>query len=489
MLREYYKTDHEMPPAHNCPLLRYHGCLFYVPVIICILSAIIFPVNMIAQIGNFSPYVIQRGPPFYWPSQMPFYIPSGVPSFMPASPSFYNPPFGFQTPFLSHIPASYPMQPFRGYSMSVRSNIYPSGWIPSYAPQPFYQPPSFPGGGYYAPPIGMSYPFYAPLTPPGFPNTFSNPVNRLPNSFTPEGNDPLPRPKDLLEYPIPDDVPESRKEAIKEALDWIFRNPSPVQTSALEAGEEIMLFYQLYRLAHTQDAKDLVREYIRIKIKEVVNSGRLENPTPGEVTVLIPVCEIMVKLGLSLFDYHSFINQKVYSNPDTFTSPYRIWNSTVLEKMGFPIPIPVMQLVNEGGIITELRSGQLMNMLESPTTDPKAIMQRFYAITHEILPLGNFGETHVTLLQPNDIILLQNLVARGILYYLEHFDLDLIGELAISAHMLGLQDETLLNEAFESIMDHQLEDGSFGTVDRYIHSGRSNPLRHFVFVGIWALIQ
>jgi hypothetical protein len=160
---------------------------------------------------------------------------------------------------------------------------------------------------------------------------------------------------------------------LKKALDWIFENTTDLRyTSALEIGEEIILFYQLYRRAQTEKARDFCKNFINFRIKQIVDSGRLNNPTSGEITVFLPMCEIMLKLGLSLFDHKSFINQKVLSNSEIFSPGYDIWNVSILERLGFYPPIPLISLIPNGSIATEFQSGNLFRLMDSPNTDKMA---------------------------------------------------------------------------------------------------------------------
>ena len=413
---------------------------------------------------------------------------------------FYNPPRGNN--FLrTSFPVSNNFQGLADFRYSVPFG--PSSFVP-FSFQPLserlfsspqsnlnfqsYQPLFRAGEGYsgFSPPPVFPY----PITPsPPFSNMPLSYGRTNQNQFS-SSQRGLPQPENYTEYPIPYDVPESRKRVIKKALDWIFENPASLQNKmSVEVGEEIMLFYQLYRRAGAQDAKELCRNYIAARISEVVNTGRLGNPTWGEITILLPMCEIMVNLGLSLFDYRFFIRQKLLSNPDTFTPTYAIWNSSILERLGFYPDVPLTHLVQTGAILTEYRTGQLMDMMQVPDGDKDMIMQRFYIITHEIFPLTSFGDSPMALLEPLENSFLQDFIAEALVYFLENPDLDLLSELVISAHMIGLEDKTLLDTAYQFIMDQQETDGSFGDIPRLIEMGRSSAARHGVFVAVWALIQ
>lgn len=300
----------------------------------------------------------------------------------------------------------------------------------------------------------------------------------------------LPMPQTSLEYPIPNDIPQARQTALKDAIEWILENPTPLaNNTAVEVGEEIMLFYQLYRRAGAQEAKDYCKEYIAVRIQEIVNSGKFNNPTQGELTVFVPISQIMSALGLSLFDYRSFILEKVLSNPETYSPTHKMWNTSILERLGFHPSIPLVQLVSQGSIAKEYETGQLMYLMDAPNADELLIMGRFYDIAHEIIPLSNFGETPITLLSDQKMAFLKTLIHRGIRFFIDHPDFDILSELLICANMIELDDQLLLEQAYNYILSQQMEDGSFGTNPRLTEMGRSNPARHLVFVAVWALIQ
>jgi hypothetical protein len=417
------------------------------------------------------------------------------------------PPFGsfFQYPHSAPYPQN-PWNPF--FFPSVTGNRFffnPSAPYPypierqSLMPNPatFFSVPSF----------FNSYESF-------FPNRFNNVLT--PNSFTPfyqsfqpsplpytmpwapiipqnltifQNISPFPRPEKPSEYPIPEEIPQERVKTLKKALDWIFDNTTDLRnTSALEIGEEIILFYQLYRRAQSQEAKDFCKRFINFRIKQIIDSGKLINPTGGEITVFLSMCEIMLKLGPSLFDYRSFINNKVLSNSEIFNPGYDIWNASSLERLGFYPPVPLASLIPNGSIVTEFQTGNLIRLMDSPGTDIFPIWSQCSDIIHEIFPLTNFGETPIMMITPDQITFLKHLIAKGILFFIQTNDLDMISELLICANMIDLNDQSLLDVAYQYIIDNQTADGSFGDILRFTQMGRSNASRHTVYVAVWAMI-
>jgi hypothetical protein len=88
----------------------------------------------------------------------------------------------------------------------------------------------------------------------------------------------------------------------------------------------------------------------------------------------------------------------------------------------------------------------------------------------------------------DQITFLKHLVAKGINYFIEADDLDMVGELLICANMIDLNDQSLLDVAYQFIIENQTVDGSFGEIVRFIEMGRSNASRHTVYVVVWAMI-
>lgn len=474
-------------------LIRIGFVFSFFAILIFLYAKPFFVPNACAQGVYYPPgYGIQQG---FTPFGLPFYpsFNSIYPAIYPGNflgQSFPTPFYGPQgytrfTPSISFAPQPGP-QPFSGWSYPIQQpfplNVYtPSGFTP-------YQfLPSQGWGNAWGnsfPPLSTSFPYPALVYEGlGYPGQRSN-------STPSQDVSPLPRPKTLSEYPIPEDIPQKRKTALKDALDWIFNNPAAfTNNSAVEIGEEVMLFYQLYRRASEQEARDLCHEYIATRIKEIVDYGALNNTASGEISVLVPICDIVAKLGLFLFDYRAFINEKVLFNPGTYTPTHKIWNSSILEALGFYPPTPLTHLVSQGSIVAEFTSGQLLQLMDSPNADERFIMSRFYDIAHEIIPLAGFGEKPITILDAQQVSFLKNLITRGLHYFLGNPDIDILSELLICANMIDLADQALINEAYEYILDQQVADGSFGDISRLIEIGRSSPARHGVFVAVWALIQ
>ncbi|MGA1839320.1 MAG: DUF6895 family protein [bacterium] len=272
-------------------------------------------------------------------------------------------------------------------------------------------------------------------------------------------------------------------------MDWIFENTTDLtSTTASEIGEEIILFYQLFRRAQSQEARDFCRKFIDFRIKQIVDSGRLNNPTPGETTVFLNVTEIMLKLELSLFDYKSFINQKVLTNPEIFNPGFDIWNVSILERLGFNPPAPLISLIPDSSIVEEFQSGNLIRLLDYQGTDIILIRALFSYIIHEIFPLTGFGETPLMMITPDQKEFLKYLIDKGIIYFIQADDLDMVGELLICANMIDINDQSLMETAYQFIIDNQIADGSFGEIQRFIEMGRSNASRHTVYVAVWAMI-
>lgn len=331
--------------------------------------------------------------------------------------------------------------------------------------------------------------FYQFLPYSSVPYMIPRNTNIAQNLLIPQNISPFPGPEESSEYPIPEDISPERKKALKKALDWIFENTTDLTgTTASEIGEEIMLFYQLYRRAQSREARDFCRKFIDFRIKQIVDSGKLNNPTPGETTVFLNVSEIMLKLGLSLFDHKSFINQKVLTNAEIFNPGFDIWNVSILERLGFNPPAPLISLMPNSSIAEEFQSGNLIHLLDYQSTDIILIRALFSDIIHEIFPLTDFGEVPIMMISPDQLAFLKYLIAKGIIYFIQVPDLDMVGELLICASMIGITDQSLLDVAYEFIIDNQIADGSFGETERFIEMGRSNASRHTVYVAVWAMI-
>lgn len=342
---------------------------------------------------------------------------------------------------------------------------------------PFYNPFQYPAYQY-------------PFVPKVIPFTGNLPPNLSPSQDISPYISPFPRPKNSYEYPIPEDIPQERKMTLKRALDWIFDNTTDLRyTTATEIGEEIFIFYQLYLRVQSKEAKDFCKGFINFRIKQIVESGKLNNPTPGEATIFLNMCEIMLQLGPSLFDYGSFINQKVLTNFEIFNPGYDIWNVSILERLGFNPLAPLVSLIPNCSIVKEFQSGNLIRLIDSPGTDIFLIRERFSDIIHEIFPLTNFGETPIMMITPDQITFLKYLIDKGIIYFIQAPDLDMVGELLISANMIDMNDQSLLDLAYQFVIDNQIPDGSFGEILGFILIGRSSTTRHTVYVAVWAMIQ
>lgn len=334
----------------------------------------------------------------------------------------------------------------------------------------------------------MIYPARYPLSLTNYP--YKGIFTPKPETSSPVSSH-LKKPEKLTEYPIPANISQTKKAVLRQALDWIFDNPVDLRNkNIVEIGEEILLFYQRYRKAGTQEAEDLCLEYITDQIEEIIKLGIFDSPASGHISVFLRIFEIMDKLDLSLFDYHSFINQNILYNPGTYSSPLSIWNSHILEVLGFyPLP-PLTICISQGVIMEEFTSKQLMQLMDQPQTDKIVIMNRLYDITHEIFSLADFGDKSIESLSPQQIFFLENLVAKGINYFMKEFpDVDILGELIVCASILDLNDQELLDAATQFIMDRQTVDGSFGELPRMSAIGRSSPSRHPAFMSVWALIQ
>ncbi len=474
-------------------------CVYFIValILVLILANILLPTILSAQ-PVFNPIFVPRGfPTFSMLPQSPLPSPYSA-NFLAQSPSIYYGPYG-PAGFIPYPPSPWkipgystiPLLPYSAQSYSIQPQFFINRSI-TLPPTSSIWPP-------YQPSIPLNYRYSYANNPFGyFNNLFSYPttqysgnvypnlaLNLQPNQF----NTTLPQPEGTEAYPIPEDIPEARKTALKKALDWIFKNPTQIEENPIEVGEEIILFYQLYRRAGTQAGKNFCQEYISDRIKQLIDSGRLNNPSFGEISVYLPVCDIMVKLGLSLFDHIAFINQKVLPNPNIFSSAHEIWNTSILERLGFHVPTPLIYLIQQGAVGSELRSSQLMQLMDMPNSDFTFILNTFYDIIHEIIPLTSFGDTPISILDYQQISFLQNLIIKGIAYFLENSDLDIICELLVCANMLGINNTELLEAAYQFIINNQITDGSFGESLRLLLMGRKNAYRHIVFVAVWALIQ
>lgn len=104
---------------------------------------------------------------------------------------------------------------------------------------------------------------------------------------------------------------------------------------------------------------------------------------------------------------------------------------------------------------------------------------KIYDLTHEIFSLTNYGTTKIQCANENDIIYAKEIIPKLISMCIEKKDMDILAELIISLHYLGIKNIKEYDAGIDFLLNNQNSDGSWGNyekVEEYVKEFRPKYL-------------
>ena len=193
-------------------------------------------------------------------------------------------------------------------------------------------------------------------------------------------------------------------------------------------------------------------------------------------------------MDMAAGSYRSIIDDMVANHPDLYPArdTMQLWIAVYMERLGYVTATPVAALLESSTLRRDPHNGTLLNRLEldgDEVSDRQATVQAVYDMTHEVFALTDFG----ALPAPAEMTAQRDYYAvlfdRAIRWAMKASEIDILAELLVSAHLLGLDDLPSMSAAVDLIVRVQEEDGSFGVTN----PDRPNGRRHGVLTSVLAL--
>jgi hypothetical protein len=279
---------------------------------------------------------------------------------------------------------------------------------------------------------------------------------------------------------------------------WLQAHPADIREhDVIGVVEEIMLYYALDRLVPDGPKSRKYRREIFSRHQSLVDLNHQSMSATSEMRSYLqgiwgpltypPAAYIVSQLGLDASTYYPIVDDILNHHPLLYPprASMRTWIWVYMERLGHPPAPSLAAVVDQGALHTEVRTHALRDLLLNPadTTDPQAIIQAIYDITHEILALTDFGALPPTPELAADTQQNAALLDAGIRWATRNDATDILAEQIFAAHLLGLDELPSLPAAVSYILDHQQADGSFGITNPDRPEGR----RHGVLTCLLAL--
>ena len=279
-------------------------------------------------------------------------------------------------------------------------------------------------------------------------------------------------------------------QVIEKAVKWLVDNPATFEDGGfLEMGEEVSLFYILYKRADNEKDKRFYRERTVRIVESVRAKEDFHIEFSGEITSYLIVARCAQALDLEVVDFYKFITEEILTDEGTYppNMTYIILNSAILKDLGYSPKFPLEHSIGQG-VISRMTRENFLNPTNKSYASSMDVTNFYYDITHEIFALSVFGDKNPEeMLLAEEVEFIHRIIQEGMALYLPKKQLDILCELVICAKMMNYTDFPEFQQSLDFIVHAQHEDGSFGIIPRMKDLGRPSLYRHGVLVAVWAL--
>lgn len=290
-------------------------------------------------------------------------------------------------------------------------------------------------------------------------------------------------------------APRSIDETIGKATRWLQANPADVRKhEIMEVAEEIIFFYSLWALASAPAEREIYRDQIATRHAaisafndELQEGGFHLLGTWGPLTYP-PLTHIIARMDMDARSFRAIIDDMVAAHPYLYPTrdAMALWIAVYMERLGYTPTTPVSILVERSTLRQDTQARFLLDRLaldQDPSPERQKTIQLIYDITHEVFALTDFG----ALPAPAAMVARRDehalLFDHAIRWAMHASAIDILAELLVSAHLLGLHNLASAPEAVSMIVRSQQVDGSFGVTN----PDRPNGRRHGVLTCLLAL--
>jgi Domain of unknown function (DUF6895) len=290
-------------------------------------------------------------------------------------------------------------------------------------------------------------------------------------------------------------APAAVKAAFTRAMSWVQDHPASLQAGgSLEIAEEVYMFDILYNTARDAAARQGYRKQIADRYAAMSPDLESNMETrrylfdPAAPTNYAIIAEMFARVDLPISDYRRIIGDMQLFHWN-FLSDYpssRMVLALYLDRLGIASPVPVEPSIEQSRLYRDPTTHALLQRLNGGSQTPGEVDEtehELYDLTHETLALVDFGALPAPDFVCRQAPYFRRLFDAGMDWAIRHRSLDVMAELAVCAKLLGLGDDSGVDEALATLIQRQAADGSFGPA-RLV---RENVYRHPVLTGATAL--